>query len=123
MRVKVVSGIFGFEKITEFTLERIDDFFSVLSAGDISFTLIDPLKLRDYQFEIPAFYKKLLKYDKKENIKVYCIVVLQNPIEESMINFLAPVVVNEDKNLLVQIALDEHKYSDYDIADKIKRYL
>ncbi len=123
MRVKVVSPVLGFEKIREFTLDRIDDFFSTLSAEDISFTLIEPLKLRDYGFEIPPFYKNLLDYEKDDDLKVYCIVVLQNPIEESVINFLAPVVINEDKKLLVQIALDESKYKDYSIADKIKRYL
>ncbi len=123
MIVKVVSPILGFEKIEEFAFDKIDDFFSSLSSGDISFTLIDPLKIRDYEFEIPPFYKKLLDFQKDDNLKAYCIVVLQNPLEESMINFLAPILINEDKKLLVQIALDEGKYKDYSIADKIKRYL
>ncbi len=122
MKIKAVSPIFGFEKIKEYSIDKIDDFFSILSADDISFTLINPKKLREYDFEIPSFYKELLNYP-DDKITPYCIVVLQNPLEESAINFLAPILINEEKKVLVQVALDENRYSDYLIADKIKRYL
>jgi len=123
MELKVASPILGFENITHYRLKQIDDFFYTLENGDISFTLIDPVKVRDYIFDLPAVYAQKLQADKETKLKTLAIVVLQNPIEESVINFLAPVVINEEKKLLAQVALDEQKYPDFGLAEKIGRYL
>jgi flagellar assembly factor FliW len=123
MELQVASPILGFENIGKYTLTQIDDFFYTLENEDISFTLIDPSKIRDYSIEIPPFYADKLQLDKTDTIKTLAIVVLQNPIEESVINFLAPVVVNESKKLLAQVALEEEKYPHYLLAEKIGRYL
>ncbi len=123
MELKTASPILGFEKITDYTLKQIDDFFYTLENGDISFTLIDPAKVRDYTFDLPAVYAQKLEADRETQLKTLAIVVLQNPIEESVINFLAPVVINEEKKLLAQVALDEQKYPDFGLAEKIGRYL
>ena len=123
MELKVASPILGFENITDYTLKQIDDFFYTLENGNISFTLIDPAKVRDYTFDLPAVYAQKLEADRETQLKTLAIVVLQNPIEESVINFLAPVVINEEKKLLAQVALDEQKYPDFGLAEKIGRYL
>ena len=123
MELKAASPVLGFENITDYTLKQIDDFFYTLENGDISFTLIDPAKVRDYTFDLPAVYAQKLEADRETQLKTLAIVVLQNPIEESVINFLAPVVINEEKKLLAQVALDEQKYPDFGLAEKIGRYL
>jgi len=123
MELKAASPILGFENITHYTLKQIDDFFYTLENGDISFTLIDPAKVRDYTFDLPAVYAQKLEADRETQLKTLAIVVLQNPIEASVINFLAPVVINEEKKLLAQVALDEQKYPDFGLAEKIGRYL
>ena len=123
MELKVASPILGFENITDYTLKQIDDFFYTLENGNISFTLIDPAKVRDYTFDLPAVYAQKLEADRETKFKTLAIVVLQNPIEASVINFLAPVVINEEKKLLAQVALDEQKYPDFGLAEKIGRYL
>ena len=123
MELKVASPILGFENMTHYILKQIDDFFYTLENGDISFTLIDPSKVRDYTFDLPAVYAQKLEVDRETQLKTLAIVVLQNPIEESVINFLAPVVINEEKKLLAQVALDEQKYPDFGLAEKIGRYL
>ena len=123
MELNVSSPILGFENITQYTLKQIDDFFYTLENGNISFTLIDPAKVRDYTFDLPAVYAQKLEADRETQLKTLAIVVLQNPIEESVINFLAPVVINEEKKLLAQVALDEQKYPDFGLAEKIGRYL
>ncbi len=123
MRLKTAQPIFGFEDIDEFIFERIDDFFCTISSGDISFTMIDPLSVRDYSFVLDSAYKEILEVSDESDIKVYNIVTLRNPIENSTINFLAPIVVNEKKGLLAQIVLDEKKYPDFGLKEEIKNYL
>ena len=123
MRLKTAQPIFGFENISEFSFEKIDDFFYSISSGDISFQLIDPLSVRDYSFTVDKIYEEILEVENEENIKVYNIVTIQNPIENSTINFLAPILVNEKKELLAQIVLDEKKYPDFGLAEQIKNFL
>lgn len=123
MKIKIVAPIFGFEKIDEVQLEEIDDFFSKVESGDVAFTLIDPSKLRAYSFEIPPFYKELLKFESAEDIAVYNIVIISSEIEKSKINFAAPIVINTKEKLLVQIALDETKYKEFGLAESISDYL
>jgi len=126
MQLEVVSPVLGFETIKRFSWEKIDDFFSKLEAiesKEIAFTLIDPTMIRSYEFTIPPFYRNLLEIEKSEDIAVFNIIVIQNPIENATVNFLAPLIINTKKNLLAQVALDSVQYPDFDIAEPIKRYL
>ena len=121
--LKVAKPIFGFEDIGEFEFEKIDDFFYTIKNGKISFTLIDPLAVRDYSFSIDNSYKDILKAEDSEDVKVYNIVTILNPIEESTINFLAPILINEKNRLLTQVVLDEKKYPEFGLREKIKNFL
>ncbi|HIP02343.1 MAG TPA: flagellar biosynthesis protein FliW [Campylobacterales bacterium] len=123
MKVKIVAPIFGFENINEVQFENIDDFFSKVESGDVTFTLIDPSKLRAYSFNIPLFYKELLKLESDEDVSVYNIVIISSEIEKSKINFAAPIVINKKEKLLAQIALDETKYKEFGLAESISDYL
>ena len=123
MELKIVSPILGFEEIQKCSIEKIDDFFYELNCGEISFTLIDPANLREYDFTISNSYKDALKIESSEDVKVYNIVTISNPIENSTINFLAPIVVNEKKSLLGQIALDENRYKKYGLKEPIKNFM
>ncbi|EIE4666784.1 flagellar assembly protein FliW, partial [Campylobacter jejuni] len=44
-------------------------------------------------------------------------------IEESTVNFLAPVVINLDNNTMVQVILDTVNYPDFFQADQIANYI
>ena len=123
MKIKVVAPIFGFENIGEVNFLGIDDFFTKIESGDISFTLIDPSKLRDYSFEIPLYYKELLKIDAEDDIKVYNLITVSSDIKKSTVNFAAPIIVNEKESLLAQVALDEVKYKKFGLCEPISEYL
>ncbi len=123
MKIKIVAPIFGFENIDEVVFEEIDDFFSKLESGDVAFTLIDPAKLREYSFDIPPFYKELLKLESENDAIVYNIVIISSEIEKSKINFAAPIIINKKEKLLAQIALDETKYREFGLAESISDYL
>lgn len=123
MKIKIVAPIFGFENIDEVLFENIDDFFAKIESENISFTLIDPLKLREYSFDIPYFYKELLKIRTMKDVKVYNIVIISSDIKKSTINFAAPIVINEKEKLLAQIALDESTHKEFGVAESIVEYL
>ncbi len=123
MNIKVVAPIFGFEDIKEIEFSKIDDFFVKIESGEISFTLIDPIKLREYQFEIPSYYKDILKIDDNTTVDIYNIVTISSDIKSSSINFAAPIVINRDRALLAQIVLDEIKYREFGLNELISDYL
>ncbi len=115
----------GFENIQTMELTQIDEYFYKLESKEekISFTLIDPFKLRDYEFDLPVYYKILL--DAKEDSKLLTLnmMIVSNPTENSTINFMAPIVFNMDNNYAVQTLLDTIKYPDFGIAERIEKYL
>lgn len=122
MIVEVVQPIFGFEHIYKYKFKKIDDFFYTIESGNISFTLIDSSMIIDnYHFDIPKKYKNSI--DTKNDIQVYNIVTILNPIEESTINFLAPILISKKENKLLQIVLDEKKYPNFSLRQPIKNFI
>lgn len=125
MSYEVKSHILGFDDVTEVEIIEIDELFATMqeSKKDISFTLVNPYLLREYSFDVPKAIQVLLDLNDKSNVKVYNIVVIQKPLEESLVNFLAPIVINEDNKTLAQIVLDPKEYPDFDIAEPIKNFI
>ena len=126
MIYEVKSPLLGFENIKEMKLSKIDDIFMKLedkNESGISFTLIDPFALREYSFDIPFEFQKQLDIKKDSKLLVYNIMIIQEPIEKSTINFLAPVIFNQDNKTMGQIILDNTKYQNYHIVETISNYL
>lgn len=123
MQIKISSPIFGFEDIKKMELNQLDKFFYTLKEGDISFTLIDPSTIREYNPKIPNSYKTSLDLNSKSDIRFFTIITILNPIEKSTINFLAPLVLNQKNQFLVQVPLDENQNKDLSIADPIGKYI
>lgn len=125
MVFEVKSPILGFEQVKRMKLEKIDEMFVKLSnAEDNSpvFTLVNPYALREYDFEVPAALRLLLDLENSKNIFVANIMVIQTPIQNSTINFLAPVVFNFDNQTMAQVVLDSLKYPQYQLSDPISSY-
>jgi flagellar assembly factor FliW len=125
MVFSVKSPIPGFDKIKTVELEKIDDFFMRLKSGEdeTTFMLINPFMLRDYDFEVPEYFKNILELEEGSNTLVYNIMIVSTPIETSVINFIAPLVFNADKKLVSQVLLDNNKYKNFGIMEKISDYL
>ena len=124
MKFDICTPILGFEDVKEVTLEKIDDIFlkmQSLNNEHISFTLIDPFVLRDYDFEIPSNTQELLNIDNNSNIIVLNIVLIQTPIEDSVINFIGPIIFNTDNKKSAQIILQDS--TKYGVAEKISTFL
>jgi flagellar assembly factor FliW len=116
--------LLGFESIQKMQLQKIDDIFMRLKTPDTnepSFILINPFILREYTFDIPTAVQRLMEIDEKSNLLIYNIVVIQNPIEKSVVNFLAPIVFNTDNHTMAQIILSDS--AEYGIAEPISTFL
>jgi len=115
----------GFEQIKNLELEKIDDFFYKLKSCDDEtvFTLINPFLIRDYDFIVPQYFKKILELEESSKPLVYNIMIVSKPIENSVINFIAPLVFNKDKGYVSQVLLDANKHKEYGLAEEISKYL
>ena len=114
MSYEVKGNILGFEEITNVEINEIDDLFSTMQDSnnkEISFTIVNPYSLREYSFDLPTDVKVILEIDENSNFSVYNIVVIQKPLEDSTVNFLAPIVVNNDNNKIDQAVINSKRYT------------
>lgn len=124
MKFDICIPLLGFEHIKQVELQKIDDIFMKMQAVEdkhISFTLVNPFVLRDYDFEVPKNIQDILEIDKDTNMLVLNIVLLQKPIEESVVNFIGPLVFNTQNQKVAQIILAES--TKYGVAEKISNFL
>ena len=126
MSYEVKGHILGFDDTRNVEIVQIDELFATMKDVDneaITFTLVNPYPLREYSFDVPAATQALLELKDDSNVRVYNIVVIQKPLEESRINFLAPVIINEDNKTIAQVVLDPRTYPDFGIATPIKEFI
>jgi len=124
MKFDISIPLLGFENVEQVELQKIDDIFMKMQSTTdehISFTLINPFVLREYDFEVPKNIQDVLRANEKSNLLILNIVLIQTPIEESIVNFIGPLIFNTDNNKAVQIILpDADKYG---VAEKISSFL
>jgi len=124
MKFDVSVPLLGFENVKQVELNKIDDIFMKMQSCDdkyISFTLINPFVLREYDFEIPKATQELLEINSDSNILILNIVLLQTPIEDSVVNFVGPLVFNTDNHKMTQVILADS--INYGVAEKISSFL
>ncbi len=124
MKFDMCVPLLGFENIKQVELQKIDDVFMRMQAveeANISFTLINPFVLRDYDFEVPKNIQDILEIDKDTNMLVLNIVLIQTPIEDSIVNFIGPLVFNTQNKKAAQIILSES--TKYCVVEKISDFL
>lgn len=123
MKFNMTLPLLGFEDVKEVELRKIDDIFmkmQSLNNKNISFTMVNPFVLREYDFEVPDKTKDLLQIDENSNLLILNIVVIQTPIEDSLVNFIGPVVFNTDTKQAAQIIINDNPK--YCVAEKISTF-
>ena len=124
-KYEVKSSILGFEDIKSVEIHEIDDLFSTMQDADnknISFTIANPYQLREYSFDLASSIKALLEIKEDSSISVYNMVVIQEPLENSTVNFLAPIIINNDNNTLAQAVLNQKSHPDFGMTESIKSF-
>ncbi len=125
MIYQIKAPILGFEHITNIELTRLDEHFAKITSQDksLEMMLVNPYSLREYSFTIPRYIEMLLGLDRDSSVLVYCIVILQRDVEESMVNFLAPLIFNTKDKVAGQVALSMMDYPDFGFKDTLKSFL
>ncbi len=124
MKFNMSTPLLGFEEIKEVELQKIDEVFMKMQSCEdenISFTLMNPYAVREYDFEVPDTIKEELGITTESNLLIYNIVLIQSPIENSIVNFVGPLVFNTDTKKVAQVIInDSNKYG---VAEKISSFL
>ena len=127
MQFELKLPLLGFESIKKMKLTKIDDIFMQLENmsenSKPSFTLINPFVLKPYSIEIPDSIQALLDIKEESNILIFNVVVIQNPLEKSTVNFLAPIIFNTDNNTMAQTILDGKASYEHGMAESIQSFM
>ena len=124
MKFDISVPLLGFENVKQVELQKIDEVFMKMQSCEdenISFTLINPYVLREYDFEVPQNVLDLLNITKESNLLILNIVLIQTPIEDSIVNFIGPLIFNTDTNKAAQIIISDSP--EYSVAEKISSFL
>jgi flagellar assembly factor FliW len=126
MVYELKSPILGFEDLDQVEFEELDESFAKIRSTSNSYIelhLVNPYSLREYSFDIPKYVQVLLDISDKTNLLVYCVLIVQTPINNSKVNFLAPIIFNKDNAKAAQIALSVKDYPNFKVADDLKNYM
>ena len=121
MKFEVVLPILGFENIKEFDLEKIDDVFFKLKSGDISFTLINPFAIREYEAIISDADKEKLELNDNTQFLILNNMIVATPLQNSTINFASPIIFNFDTKKMGQVILENAQ--NYSLTDPLANYI
>jgi len=56
------------------------------------------------------------------NVSVHNIVLIQKPLEESTVNFIAPIIVNHDNKRVAQAVLNTKKHPEFGMCESISSF-
>lgn len=93
------GGILGFPDLHTFRLEWVEDSpFAYLHSKDdenIEFLTISPFEwFEQYEFTLEDSVRSRLQISDQGNVLVLTIVTAKEPVEQSTVNLLAPLVIN-----------------------------
>jgi len=121
MKFEAVLPILGFEDIKEYDLEKIDDIFFKLKGDNVSFTLINPFALREYDILISDTDKEKLELNENTNFLVLNNMIVAKPLQNSTINFASPIIFNFDNKKMGQVILENANR--YSLTDPLANYI
>lgn len=108
------NGLLGFENYTKFVILPVDPdsplvILQSTEEQNISFVLAFPYAFKpDYAFDLSADDIEQLLIENKEDVLTYSIVTLQESMQDSTINLLAPIVINRSKKKGKQVILNDN---------------
>jgi len=121
MKFKAALPVLGFEDIKEYELTKIDDIFFTLDGVEVSFTLINPFAIRDYDVIISDSDKEKLEIKDDSNILILNLMIVATPLQNSTINFASPLIFNLDNQKMGQVILENAQ--NYSLTDPLANYI
>ncbi len=124
MEFEVVTPIMGFEDIKALEFIKIDENFATIRADNgISWSLANPYSLRDYNIALSITAQALLDVKKDSQLEVWCMMIIQKPLEYSRVNFLSPLILNFSNKKMLQFHCAVADYPQYFKLETLKYFI
>ena len=109
---KIELPLLGFEDIKELEIESIDNNFTTLVLNkeknlNINLVNITYFKEADFNFNIDDETLKKMHIQEVDDFKIFFSVVMQKPIEDSIVNLAAPILINKKQKLVGQYVIKD----------------
>lgn len=112
--IRFPQGIPAFEEEKEFVLIPLAEkspfiILQSVNTQSVGFMAVYPFDFKkDYAFDLEKVDEEKLQIEKSDEILVYSLLTLKDSLENSTMNLLAPIVINEQKKIGQQIVLSEN---------------
>ncbi|WP_330365068.1 flagellar assembly protein FliW [Oribacterium sp. NK2B42] len=116
--IHFTDGLFGFNDLKDYiplVLDENEDSTILLLQSientDIAFVIINPFTLDpDYNPVLSPEELSYLNVKSENDLSYYVICVLKNNHKENTVNMKAPIVINPDKRIGMQVILSQSEY-------------
>lgn len=107
---KISLPILGFEEVTRTQINLVDEYFATLTLSDnhkINIVNITFLKNTSFDFNIDDETLRKLHINLRSDFDIYFSIVIQEPLENSIVNLTAPILINHKNRLLGQFVIKD----------------
>lgn len=109
---KIELPLLGFESIKELDIKSVDNNFITLVLNkeknlNINLVNIAYFQKANFNFNIDDETLKKMHIHELNDFKIFFCVVMQKPIEDSIVNLAAPILINERQNLIGQYVIKD----------------
>ncbi len=116
--IHFTDGLFGFTELKDYiplVLDENEDntilLLQSIANTDIAFVVVNPFSLDpDYDPVLSPEELSYLHVKSEDDLSYYVICVLRNNYLENTVNMKAPVVINPDKRIGMQVILNDSEY-------------
>lgn len=111
------SGIPGFQDEQEFIILPLEgnEYFNIMQSvktEQLAFVITDPfIFFKDYDFTLEDGDIYHLKLEKKEDVKVFVILTVKEPLQLTTANLQGPVIFNQKNKMAKQVILKDTSYT------------
>tara|TARA_B100001063_G_C16305234_1_gene330329 strand:- start:71 stop:448 length:378 start_codon:yes stop_codon:yes gene_type:complete len=107
---KIELPLLGFEDIKELEIKSLDENFLTIELNNnknlnINLVNIDYFKKDTFNFDISDDILERMQIKNRDDFKIFFTVVMQKPIEDSIVNLAAPILINEKEKLIGQYVI------------------
>ena len=109
---KIELPLLGFENIKEFNIKYVDNNFVTLELNNeknlnINLVNINYFKEAEFNFNIDDETLEKMHIHELSDFRIFFCVVMQKPIEDSIVNLAAPILINERHKLIGQYVIKD----------------
>lgn len=116
--IHFTDGLFGFSELKDYiplVLDENEDntilLLQSIANTDIAFVVVNPFSLDpDYNPVLSAEELSYLHVKSENDLSYYVVCVLKKDYLENTVNMKAPIVINPDKRIGMQVILNDSEY-------------